>query len=348
MKKKIFYKNPTKILLTFSIFLFFISILFFKFYSNTNKPSNFDEKIAKDLTQEEYLKVRESYKALLEKENPRVALNKLREEIKTNDGLSRSCHEIVHALGHEAYMKYSDFAKALEYQDEVCNSGYLHGIIESHFSTTNNIFDTINSVCSNYDAKKFIGWECYHGVGHGLMFYTSNDLNKSISLCESYKDSTKSSSCTNGVFMENFNTNQKIHPSDYLDKNNPFYPCNLQNEKYKSDCYTYAPTYYLSLNKNDYSKALDWCKGAEQGYDTICSFGVGSQIIKENINNPKLVEDICMHADKNLISSCISGMVNLYINHFGNLEPAESLCNKLEESNKLSCKNTVRSMQSLF
>lgn len=352
MNKIKLYKDKNKLLLFFGVFVFALLFLILKvsFLNTDTKISinSTNQNLATGLTQDEYLKIRDRYLNILNTKDPRVALENLREEIKTNDKLSRSCHEIVHSLGHAAYEKYSGFAEALKFQNELCNSGYLHGIIESHFSLSNNIFNTLSTICKDYKDNTFVGWECYHGVGHGLMFYTENDLNKSISLCESYNNSSKTSSCINGVFMENFNTNQKIHPSKFLDSANPFYPCFEQKANHKTDCYTYAPTYFLSLNKNDYLNALSWCKTSEKGFEETCSFGVGSQMIKENINNPKLVESFCMKADKNLISPCIAGMINLYINHYGSINEAESLCEKLEEKNKTTCKKTIDSMRSLF
>ena len=51
----------------------------------------------------------------------------------TRTTLCASCHDLVHEVGREAYKKYGDFSEAMKYQDEVCNSGYLHGYIESRF-----------------------------------------------------------------------------------------------------------------------------------------------------------------------------------------------------------------------
>ena len=60
-------------------------------------------------------------------EDPRVALDRLREEIETNYALLRSCHPLVHDIGHAAYEKYGDVGEALKYRDEVCNSAVCTG-----------------------------------------------------------------------------------------------------------------------------------------------------------------------------------------------------------------------------
>ena len=149
--------------------------------------------------------------------------------------------------------------------------------------------------------------------------------------------------------MENFNTDQKLHPSKFLKESDPFYPCQEQVSRHKGDCYLYAPTYYLSsLHKNDYVGALKWCEGADFLYKSTCAQGVGSQAIKENINTPKLVEEICMSNKSAQVDSCINGMVGLFINHYGSLEPARKLCEQLGVSNRQTCYNSIQSSASLF
>lgn len=290
---------------------------------------------------------RDKYINLLNQQNPRIALDQLREDIKTDDLLSRSCHILVHELGHSAYEKYQDFVQTLAYQDEVCNSGFLHGVIEAHFKESEDIFKALNNVCSQYNAWSFIGWQCYHGIGHGVMYFTLNDLPASLKLCGQFQDEARSI-CVNGVFMENFSTDQKLHPSIFLRSSDPFYPCAEQTNRDKYDCFTYAPVYFLTLNDHNYTKALKWCQEAEAEYQDYCVGGVGGQMIKENINNPKYVEKICLSALQDQVVPCIEGMVNLYINHFGSLESARELCIQLEESNKMVCDEVIQLRSSMF
>ncbi len=301
-----------------------------------------------ELSAAEYQKIRNEYIESLTSKNPKIILSELREHIKTSNSLLRSCHSLTHEIGQAAYGKYKDFGVALEYQDEICNSGYLHGVIESRFLETSDIFATIQTICDKYNVEKYIGWECYHGIGHGVMYYTQNDMPRSLSLCDTFENRSMRSTCINGVFMENFNTDQKLHHSKYLKANDPAYPCKEQSAYDKADCYLYAPTYYLSLHKNDYLGALKWCNTVEQGFALICIRGVGSQAIKENIQDPFAVESICMSGDSQETYACISGMVGLYINHFGQIDEADELCDKLKPSNKPACEKAVQAGSRLF
>lgn len=55
-----------------------------------------------------------------------------------------------------------------------------------------------------------------------------------------------------------------------------------------------------------------------------------------------------MSAGGEQTAQCISGLVGLYINHFGSLEPALRLCNQLEKSNKQVCEDVVGFSSKLF
>ena len=303
---------------------------------------------ARELSTEEYDHIREEFIAMVNIENPKVALSELAGRIKDDNTLLRSCHSLVHEIGHEAYGKYGNFSEAMKHQDRICNSGYLHGIIEAHFSHSKDITTAIKSICKGYRQGSFMSWECYHGVGHGLMHYTSGDLYRSLEMCDSYDSSFAKSNCANGVFMENFNIEFKTHLPKFLKADDLFYPCQKQEARHKGHCYHHAPTYYLSLHKNNYLGALRWCESAEIGHRSTCTRGVGSQAIKENINTPKIVEKICERNKPAQVIPCVEGMIDLYINHYGSLEPAKALCEQLEISNQQTCNDSVQSSSELF
>jgi plastocyanin len=286
--------------------------------------------------------------ALVRDEDPKVALVRLREGIEKDDALLRSCHPLVHDVGRAAYEKYGDFGEAMKYQDEVCNSGYLHGIIETRLSDSDDVLADMKTMCDPYPRGSFLGWQCQHGLGHGAMFYTANDLPRSLGMCDAFGNPFKRSSCANGVFMENFSADQKLHLSAYLKEEDPLYPCAEQADRHKGDCYLYAPTYFLSLNKGDYIGALEWCEGAEADFVSSCVHGVGTQTMKENMSDPKFVESTCMNGKPGQTKPCIEGMVGVYVFHEASLEPARALCGRLEASNRQACYDSVESKSSLF
>jgi len=292
------------------------------------------------MTAEEYESIQSQLFSVLNNQNPKVALLQLRERMEGDNAVIRSCHLLVHEIGHEAYRKYGNFIDALKYQDTICNSGYLHGVIESHFSEVEDVFPVMKEICNQYPNRSYLSWQCYHGIGHGVMFFTSNDLPMSLDLCDAYNTKFARSTCANGVFMENFNSHQEFHPTKFLKVDDLFYPCNEQKKRYRKACYLYTPTSYLNLNVNDYAGALKWCENARRPYNYTCVQGVGGLAIKDNIANPKFVEQVCM-THKAVQADCIAGMTGLYILHYGDLEPGKRLCGGLEQSNREVCRDAV-------
>jgi hypothetical protein len=300
------------------------------------------------LTPGEYDRAAAEFIAILNRDGARAALAVLRARAETDDGLMRSCHPLAHELGRAAYARHGDFAEALAQKDEICNSGYMHGVIEAHFAGLGDAVAGLKTLCDAYEPGSYDAWECYHGAGHGVMYFTDNDLPASLLLCKRYASSFASETCMNGVFMENFATDQKDHLSKYLKPEDPFYPCGDMSGSAKSHCYLYAPTYYLSLHPDDYAGALAWCRGAETGFHDTCVMGVGSQAIKENMNRPATAEAACDAGDPDQREPCISGMAGLAVNHFGAAEPALEMCGALKPANRRVCEDTVAGTARLF
>ena len=129
----------------------------------------------------------------------------------------------MHEIGRAAYEKYGAFGEAMKYQDEICNAGYLHGVIESRLSRSTDVFADMKTMCEEYPPGRLLSGDCYHGLGHGVMYYTANDLPRSLEMCDAFEKSFGRSNCISGVFMENFNADQKLHLSAYLKESDPFF-----------------------------------------------------------------------------------------------------------------------------
>ena len=297
---------------------------------------------------ERYGEVKDTLVALVRDEDPKVALDRLWDETEANDAILDSCHPLVHEIGRAAYEKYGDVGKALKYQDEGCEAGYFHGVIESRLSESDDVFADMKTMCDPYPRGGFVSWQCYHGLGHGVMFYTANDLPRSLEMCDAFRNSSMRFACANGVFMENFNADQKLHLSAYLKEDDPFYPCREQAERHKQNCYNFAPYYWLTLNENDYAGALEWCEGAEAGYGSSCAKGVGLKTMRRHISDPKFVESTCAKGKPEQIAPCIEGMAAMYISHHSSLGPARTLCERLEAPNQPACRAEIAAQSSFY
>lgn len=282
---------------------------------------------AQPLDHHQVEKVKTKLVRLLEEHDPKASLDYLRNAITEDTALARECHPLLHHLGRAAYEKYKDFNTAVGYQDGLCNSGYTHGVIEAHLIASNDIQATLKTTCSDqHNTPTFKQWQCYHGVGHGVMYFTNKDLPKSLSLCQSLSSDFARKSCSNGVFMERFIivSHSGVPTSDTTGITMDL--CKQQADMYKSVCYLYAPTAYLQRNINKYSGAFKDCERAEKKYIKACMYGVGGQAVKENITRPEVARDVCIKGPRKYIRTCIEGAVGLLINHHASPQPVKPLC----------------------
>ena len=281
-------------------------------------------------------------------QDPREAIVLLLRESQTNPSIMRSCHALVHEIGHSAYLRYGDFAKAMSYRNEACDSGYLHGVIEEALVKSPDPLKKIKEICNSYRGETYLSWECYHGIGHGLMLVTDNELERSIAYCKELDTHFMQNNCVNGVFMENSNTDQKIHIPHYLDPSDPFVPCETQPSEYQELCYIYAPVYFLSLHPNQYDKAVLWCLGAPNDNKNACISGVESQIMKEQLYNTNIIEGECNKAQYGSQGVYIAGAATFMANNYGKIDEARAFCETLSFINKQSCLASLKGMATLF
>jgi len=314
-----------------------------RWHDSTNTPANY----ATPLSHHQIEDTKETLLTLLSEQNPKAGFDYLRQAIKDNPSLARECHPLLHHLGHAAYKKYKDFDTTISYQDYLCNSGYTHGSIEAHFAASKDIAKTLKTTCTSSKKLTFEQWQCFHGIGHGVMYYTNKDVQESIKLCESLPENAKKS-CINGLFMERFiiisHTGAADTHAEHIDAS----ICEEQPDTYKPDCYVYAPTAFLSLHPNDYMGAFEQCTSVETDYITTCIYGVGGQIMKENILDPSVAKETCRNAPQASASACIEGAVGILINHYADTAPVKGLCSTLFSDYQSTCERKISAWEASY
>ncbi len=273
----------------------------------------------------------------VEQQNPEVAMSELKNDMQENKAVARSCHSLVHEIGEAAYKKYHDVAKALSYKNEMCGSGYFHGVIETYIGSTANLQDALQGICDGY-TDVFDRANCYHGLGHGLMFVSNNNLPRALAQCDNYPDSKARIQCAEGVFMENFNTDLDDHPSAYLNQNDSMSICKTPLLDYqKATCYFYAPLFYLTVHPSQYPEAFAWCKTAEENFRDSCIKGVASRATKENIKGISYVENLCLSLAAADQSACAEGIGSYYTTEYANRKLTRQMCLTLHEPLQEAC-----------
>lgn len=210
------------------------------------------------------------------------------------------CHPLVHFIGRASYKLEHNTDKLFAADRSVCDSGFYHGVIEQNLEEKGTIVFQDNQVKSFEGVKDLCGKiedysiplrysSCVHGLGHGLMYVTDNDLITSLKGCDTIRGS---GTCYGGVFMENGGSaTNPYHHSKYLRADDLLYPCNSVEEKYQVACYRYQSLYYTRLTNRNWLKTLDLCLKVPEKYQGICIQFVGSNLINysEDINLMKSV-----------------------------------------------------------
>ncbi len=104
-----------------------------------------------------------------------------------------------------------------------------------------------------------------------------NDLFESLETCDMLTDGWERERCYGGVFMENVvNRDNPAHPSKYLEADQPLYPCDVVEPRYKNECYQRQTSYVLETQGNDFSRVFDLCATAvEEDFRPSCYQGLG-------------------------------------------------------------------------
>jgi len=279
--------------------------------------------------------LRNKLMAEMEKTDPGVALADLDKTSKAQPYTVRFCHPIAHELGHAAVLRYNqDFQKVISFPHETCAAGYLHGAVEEMLAHSKNPEEDILKLCA--PANK---GPCIHGIGHGIMFVTKQDIPAARALCNKFPTDSRRVTCSEGVFMQLFAPDEEDEkakanlPADKLAAD-PLYPCPEQPALFQSACYFYAPTFYLS--SHDYANhpeafadALKWCLQAGGG-TTDCSRGVGSRTMKYNLDREDWAAQQCATGkDASQRKACAQGLVSYYTVNYTESGAAARLCGKI-------------------
>lgn len=209
-----------------------------------------------------------------------------------SSGLLKGCHAVSHYLGQKEYKRLKSikavFAKT---KDDVCMSGTMHGAIEGFFmeiGVTNyeqnisKIQEAIPSVCGEektYDNPLEYDL-CIHGLGHALMFVTDNDLILTLKLCDYIKTEKGQDFCYSGSFMQNALDALSIdHPSKYFKPDDPIYPCNILENKYQEQCFSYGVLSSLQLNP---LKSIEVCLQVPEIFQHGCfkTYGIDRTTVR--------------------------------------------------------------------
>ena len=143
-----------------------------------------------------------------------------------------------------------------------CHSGGYHGATEAFFRDqgTSRLAENLALICSN-ELNPFFRHQCVHGIGHGLMAWTSYELNDALEICKELSEGVDQRSCYSGIFMENVVdglSGSMGHLPEYL-SDDPHFSCNAVDAEYVTACYFYQSSRMLQVFGGDFEKVANAC-----------------------------------------------------------------------------------------
>ncbi|MYH43394.1 MAG: hypothetical protein F4017_03515 [Acidimicrobiaceae bacterium] len=190
------------------------------------------------------------------------------------------CHDRAHEVGRLAYEIHGP-AAVLSAPHE-CQSGAMHGALEALFAHrgTAHLANDVSSLCSAF-GDRFDRHNCMHGIGHGLMAWTSYELHEALDLCDQVHNDSDAASCLSGVFMENVVgglSGLMGHTTEYLDLDDPVYPCDAVAEQYVDDCYFFQTSHMVVVLDWDFAKVSELCDAAPPAARLVCFASMGRDV----------------------------------------------------------------------
>jgi mono/diheme cytochrome c family protein len=243
-------------------------------------------------------------------------------------GVEADCHQIAHTVGHAGLAYYKgNPAVALAHGAMTCNSGYYHGVIELAFAGVprGRVTRVARRLCTGRAVTKeeFLLYQCVHGLGHGVMIYSGDDLPYSLKVCDRLLTSFDRISCTGGVFMQNVLPG--MGTSRYLRADDPIYPCNAVAERHKLYCYLMVTARILEVDGYNWKKTAAWCRRSERGWVATCFQSFGRDASGATTYHPRQTVRLCLVAGPDA-ADCIYGASRDYANNYAGGPRSTGLC----------------------
>ena len=267
-----------------------------------------------------------------------AAFDDLKARYNTDDYARAQCHPIAHVIGRAASTMYSTPGEAYLHGDSFCWSGYYHGVLEGIVGKIGlkNLPTQIDAICADIKAKggySFDYYNCVHGLGHGIMAITNDELFDSLDLCDKLTGSWEQLSCGSGVYMENIIVDGKNHITKYLKPSDPLYPCDASPDQFKNTCYLMQTSYMLKVNGRDFKQTFASCANVEVAYRDTCYQSLGRDASGGTTSDVSATHDICMlGTDIEQQSNCVIGAVKDFISYFHSDVQAKQFCNSFSDS----------------
>ena len=243
------------------------------------------------------------------------------------------CHTITHSIGSATLLRFHDDAAAAMGQGSMdCGSGYYHGLIEYALESATSmtqVVEKVQAMCTDRAALKttFLLYQCVHGLGHGVMIFSGDNLPWALSMCSKLENGWSQQSCSGGVFMQNFSLPSKLSPfrSQFVRKNDLLYPCDWVRAKYKYYCYLQITEHVLYVTGYNWKRAAQTCARAPRPWSRICFQSFGRDASGASRYHPAPTYALCRLTGAGL-PDCVYGAARDFANNDTNGIRAARFC----------------------
>jgi len=258
------------------------------------------------------------------KQHSTLELMQLIQRLESEDPeIRRDCHPVVHAIGRETYRIKGNIHDSFAACDQTCHSGCYHGSVE-RFLRGEKLYAEVGRHPSTAELKQKaalacdpklpvrLRFQCLHGLGHALMFFSRYQLLPSLQACDALPEDWSRSSCYGGVFMENvFNAtpeSRDLSPIDY------HYPCNKLAHQYRSECYVMQTSRMTELGLAT-ERIFEECDRAGE-YRRQCMLSVGRDLSNDvRLGNSRETAQKCQRVSGDSRLACMQGVVYALIDN---------------------------------
>ena len=277
---------------------------------------------------------------IVQNQDPSFAFASLQSLVDQNPRLINRCHDLTHAIGDAAFLKYGNFKDAMKFNDYMCGAGYIHALVIGALKNTTDPSPIINSACVGQDGY------CYHGIGHGLMFFTDDDVPKALAYCSTFDTAEHAARCSEGVYMQNFEA-AADDPTPFVYPEDPLRLCR-EETKYKPACYHYTGSYLAKIHKSE-PNIFTYCDVADADYISKCVSGMGAYLLSAHLNDASIAIHICETTpNAKTTNACIDGLVSYDLVNFNSIPHTEALCASVSKEWQATCTASLDARKNFY
>ena len=296
------------------------------------------------------------YRAIVAGQGVAEAFAELKAGYAGDADLQRLCHAITHAIGQAAASRYVDVADAFLHGDNFCGSGYYHGVLQGVAFTLGRakLVGDLDAVCAGVpgkDRKSLDYYNCVHGLGHGIMAITGDELFDALQACDRLTGSLEQTACANGVFMENLIVDGAHggHYSKYLKPSEPLYPCTAVDGRHKAACLDIQTSYALGAMRGDFARVFALCAEVGAPFRKNCYQSLGRDAATMSRDQvPATVATCKLGRDHEQRSYCVLGAVLDFVYYYHSDVQAQALCSGVERDLQQGCRAAIAKLVGRF